>query len=157
MVGMAVGSWWGLRQVRDFEPAAVRSRDFLRLAGVQLLAAVAPLLLYALMGVLATSARPAPVFLASQVFFPLLAVLCGSIGGYQFPLASRIFFARQTSNQESPGTLYALDLLGACLGALVLSSYLVPVFGFERTAWLMAVANLAPTTLLASQSRLVHG
>jgi predicted membrane-bound spermidine synthase len=46
--------------------------------------------------------------------------------------------------------LYAIDLLGGSLGALVLSGYLIPVFGFWKTAWLTAAVNLAPA-LLATQ------
>jgi len=44
--------------------------------------------------------------------------------------ASRIFCAR------NPGTLYALDLAGSCLGAVLFSVYLIPVFGFlKRRCW----------------------
>jgi predicted membrane-bound spermidine synthase len=43
--------------------------------------------------------------------------------------------------------LYALDLVGACLGAVVLSTFLIPVFGFLRAALFMAVVNLAPAGL----------
>jgi predicted membrane-bound spermidine synthase len=45
--------------------------------------------------------------------------------------------------------LYAIDLLGGCLGALLLSGYLIPVFGFWKTAWLTAAVNLAPILLAA--------
>jgi predicted membrane-bound spermidine synthase len=45
------------------------------------------------------------------------------------------------------GTLYAIDLLGGCLGALVVSSYLIPVFGFWKTAWLSAAINLVASLL----------
>jgi uncharacterized membrane protein len=38
--------------------------------------------------------------------------------------------------------LYAIDLLGGCVGALVLSTYLIPVFGFWKTAWVGVVINL---------------
>jgi predicted membrane-bound spermidine synthase len=57
------------------------------------------------------------------------------------------------------GTLYAIDLLGGCAGALLLSSYLIPVFGFWKTAWLIAVVNLAPALLAARVSigtKIVH-
>jgi predicted membrane-bound spermidine synthase len=45
--------------------------------------------------------------------------------------------------------MYAIDLLGGCLGALVLSGYLIPVFGFWKTAGLCAAINLAPALLAA--------
>ena len=152
MVGMALGSWWGMRSdAARLRPCPPTRAEFFfgarKLVALQMLAAVLPLLLCALFHAFEATRRPAAIFVVSQIIFPLLAMLCGLIGGYQFPLASRIFFARPNGSLGSPGTLYALDLAGACLGALVLSSYLVPVFGFYQTAWLMAVVNLAPAIL----------
>jgi predicted membrane-bound spermidine synthase len=43
-------------------------------------------------------------------------------------------------------------LLGGCAGALLLSTYLIPVFGFWRTAWLAAAINLAPALLAVRAS-----
>ena len=48
--------------------------------------------------------------------------------------------------------LYALDLAGACAGALALSVLLIPVYGFLRTAVLMAVVNLGPAAMAAAAS-----
>jgi len=145
MLGMALGSRWGLRAA----DLASGLGDARRLFLLQLIAALSPGLLYLLFGVLATIKNPASVFLASQILFPVLAVLCGLLGGYQFPVATRIFFSNSNHKANGPGTLYALDLAGACVGAIVLSSYLIPVFGFRDTAWLMAVVNLAPAVLAA--------
>jgi spermidine synthase len=143
MLGMSLGSRWGLgRGARAGSP-----RDAHRLFRLQLLAALSPMLLCLLFDTLATIKNPATVFLVSQILFPVLAVSCGLFGGYQFPVATRIFFSDSNHKASAPGTLYALDLAGACLGAVVLSSYLVPVFGFQETAWLMAVVNLAPAVL----------
>ena len=143
MLGMSLGSRWGLgRAARGAGP-----RDAQRLFGLQLLAALSPVLLCLLFDTLTTIKNPATVFFVSQILFPALAVSCGLFGGYQFPVATRIFFSSSNHKASGPGTLYALDLAGACLGAVVLSSYLVPVFGFQETAWLMAVVNLAPAVL----------
>ena len=143
MLGMALGSRWGLRGAAS----ATGTRDARRLFYLQLLACVSPLVLYALFEGLAAIKNPATVFLASQILFPVLGVACGFFGGYQFTVATRIFFSASGGKGAGPGTLYALDLAGACIGAVVLSMYLVPVFGFRETAWLMAVVNLAPAIL----------
>jgi spermidine synthase len=120
MAGMALGSWLALR--------APARRGMRALVFLQLGAAIAPLLLCA-------------VFQAvTQVLFPALALFCGMLGGYEFPLASRIF-------SGSPGTLYALDLAGSCLGAVLFSVYLIPVFGFLKTAVLAAMVSLAPAVM----------
>ena len=83
------------------------------------------------------------------MIFPVLALIAGLLGGYQFPLASRLYFAGAANPLRNPGILYGLDLLGACLGAVALSAYLLPVYGFLRTAILMGVVNLGPTGLAA--------
>jgi spermidine synthase len=160
MAGMALGSWRALRRAGGSEARPNGRGELRQLAGLQLLAALAPLLLCLLFGGLAAIKDPRAVFLASQVLFPVLAVLCGLFGGYQFPVASRVFFAGSKNRDGNPGTLYALDLAGACLGALALSACLVPLFGFLETAALMAVVNLAPAILagllaLGTESRAV--
>jgi spermidine synthase len=139
--------------------------EYLKLALLQLLAAGTPLLLYALFVSLESVRSLAALRTTSQVVFPALALIAGLMGGYQFPLASRLYFAgpeeprtskaevRATSSalnaKGNPGILYGLDLLGACLGAVALSAYLLPVYGFRRTAILMAVVNLGPAALTA--------
>jgi spermidine synthase len=121
MAGMALGSWLALR--------APARRGIRTLVFLQVGAAMAPLLLCA-------------VFEAvSPVLFPVLALGCGMLGGYEFPVASRIFCAR------NPGTLYALDLAGSCVGAVLFSVYLIPVFGFLKTALLAAMVSLAPAVM----------
>jgi spermidine synthase len=137
--------------------------EYVRLVLLQLLAAGAPLLLYVLFVLLESVRSLAALLTTSQVIFPVLALIAGLMGGYQFPLASRIYFAGSeeprippggtevcaTRAPRNPGILYGLDLLGACLGAVALSAYLLPVYGFRRTALLMAVVNLAPAALAA--------
>jgi spermidine synthase len=183
MVGMAGGAWLALKktpgqsfrevsEVRDDEesrksrarflaPLGMTSREYLKLAFLQLLAAGAPLILYALLVLLASVRSLTALLITSTVVFPVLALIAGLMGGYQFPLASRVYFAGSeelraseaevpaTRLQRNPGILYGLDLLGACLGAVALSAYLLPLYGFLRTAILMAVVNLGPAALAA--------
>jgi spermidine synthase len=149
MVGMAAGSWWGLRRADEGEARRDTRREMWALAGLQLLAAISPLALYGLFDPLTRVNGPTGLFVVSQLLFPALALFSGLLGGVQFPIASRVFFAGSKAGAVSPGTLYALDLVGACAGAVLLSAYLIPVFGFLRTALLMAVVNLAPTALAA--------
>ncbi len=157
MVGMAVGARLGLSGRREpagpSSSAATERSELATLAGLQVLAAVAPLLLYVLFAWFSLVKSPLGLFLVSQILFPALALLAGMLGGYQFPLASRIYFRGSKDSPRSPGALYGLDLVGACLGAVVLSAYLFPVFGFLRTALLIAAANLVPAALAALAAR----
>jgi spermidine synthase len=151
MVGMAAGAWLASRAHRGslaslLSASAARS-EVGKLAALQIIAVAAPLLLYGLFTVFARAASPIGLFVVSQLVFPALAVASGMLGGYQFPLASRVYFAGRDDSPRSLGALYGLDLLGACVGALVLSVYLFPVFGFLRAALLMGVVNLAPFVL----------
>ena len=58
--------------------------------------------------------------------FALLTILIGALTGFEFPIAGKILF---TSPGETAGSLYAADLLGASLGALLVGLFVIPVFG----------------------------
>jgi spermidine synthase len=126
MGGMALGTWLGMRR-----PA----HGGMRVLGItQVLAAAAPLVL---LGVFEAVGRAGSTssLAASRIAFPALALVSGMLGGYEFPVASRMVLR--------PGTLYALDLAGSCLGAILFSVWLVPVFGFLKMALLSAMVSLA--------------
>jgi len=164
MVGVAVGAWWALRWAPGSVPAFLR-RDLRLLAGLQILLAASPLLLYGLFIQLGRVSGAGGQRAASELLFPALALVAGLLGGFQFLLASRAYFADAgpsvarpysrgyspdtAKSDHSPGVLYALDLAGACAGALALSALLIPVYGFLRTAVFMAAVNLAPAALAA--------
>jgi spermidine synthase len=143
MAGIAIGSWLGMRRIRRVNSSPCRA-----VATTQFLLALSAPMLMLLVSLFARlSGRPTS-WLAAQCAFPALAALCGMLGGYQFPLATAIYL-HDGSSQRKLGTLYAIDLLGGCLGALLLSGYLIPVFGFWKTAWFTAAVNLAPALLAA--------
>jgi spermidine synthase len=157
MVGMAIGARLGLPRTEEpphLAPGrATRPSELRALASLQVLAALSPLLLYVLFQFCAGIKNPLGLALVSHVLFPNLALLSGMLGGYQFPLASRVYFTGSQQSAPSPGAVYGLDLVGACLGAVLLSAYLFPVFGFLKSALLMAGANLAPAVLAALAAR----
>ena len=175
MVGVALGGWWELRSAPGPGRASMR-RDLRLLAGLQIILAASPLLLYGLLIQLGRVSSAGGQRAASDLLFPALALVAGLLGGFQFLLASRAYFAephlpresagpsaaRPYNNAYSAGTneagrsagvLYALDLAGACAGALALSILLIPVYGFMRTAALMAAVNLAPAVMAAAAGR----
>ena len=136
MGGIALGSWMGLRSAGRSEGAPCRAMTI-----TQLLLAMAGLVLLLAVGLLAESSGAAMSWIAAQLVFPALAALSGMLGGFQFVIAAQIFL-RDGEGRSRLGVLYAIDLLGGCVGALVISSYLIPVFGFWRTAWLGVAINL---------------
>ncbi len=143
MAGIALGSWLGLRRIRLDSSLPCRG-----VASTQFLLALSAPLLMLLVSLLAKLSGLTANWLAAQCVFPVLAALCGMLGGYQFPLTTEIYL-QDASGRRRLGMLYAIDLLGGCLGALVLSGYMIPVFGFWKTAWLCMAVNLAPALLAA--------
>jgi spermidine synthase len=139
MAGIAMGSWLGLRQTRGVSSVCGR------VAATQVLLALSAPALMLVVTFAAEFSGAATTWFAAQCLFPALAALCGVLGGFQFPIASQLY---DGGNRQTLGLLYAVDLLGGCAGALLLSGYLIPVFGFWRTAWLTAAVNLAPALLL---------
>ncbi len=143
MAGIAVGSWLGIRRAGRHHRT-----PFSAMATNQVLLALSAPALIFIVSLLATFSGMAATWLAAQCIFPALAALSGILGGYQFPIASQIFL-HDNSGTNKLGTLYAIDLLGGCVGALLVSTYLIPVFGFWRTAALSAAVSLAPALLAA--------
>jgi predicted membrane-bound spermidine synthase len=152
MVGVALGAWWALHSAPSLGGTSSR-RDLRLLAGLQILLAASPLLLFGLLVQLGRVSSAGGQRAASEILFPALALVAGLLGGFQFLLASRAYFGDAPEIGRSPGVLYALDLAGACAGALALSVLLIPVHGFLRTAVLMAAVNLAPAVMAAACGR----
>jgi len=146
MAGVAIGSWLSIRRtlVSDCPP-------FRSMASTQLLLALSAPALIVVVSLLTRVSGTATTWLAAQLVFPALAALSGMLGGTQFPIATQIYL-HCSSGRSRRGTLYAVDLLGGCAGALLLSTYLIPVFGFWKTAWLCAAINLGPALLAARVS-----
>ena len=143
MAGIAAGSWLSMRRIRRDSHSACRA-----VSSTQFLLALSAPALMLLVSLLAKVSGVTASWVAAQCVFPALAALSGILGGYQFPMATEVYL-QGSNGQRSLGVLYSIDLLGGCAGALVLSGYLIPVFGFWKTAWLCAAVNLAPAMLAA--------
>lgn len=72
------------------------------------------------------------------ITFVLAVVVLGALVGAEFPLASHLYY------KDVPATaaaVYGADLLGGCLGALLVSTLLVPLIGLTSTCILVAGLN----------------
>jgi len=65
----------------------------------------------------------------ASAIFALLAAVSGILGGLHFALALRTFSGIDAVAAAVAGHLYAIDLIGASVGALAVSLYMVPVYG----------------------------
>ncbi len=126
MFGLAVGSFMANRVIS--KNRAISSRSIL---GIEV-AIVAYLVLFMIMLFWGQA-------LLGNSVLAVLTVLIGALTGYEFPIAGRILFS---SPWETAGSLYAADLLGASLGALVVSLFIIPVFGIYYTCSLLIVFKI---------------
>ncbi|MCG2706498.1 MAG: fused MFS/spermidine synthase [Candidatus Omnitrophica bacterium] len=81
----------------------------------------------------------------SFVFF-FLSCVSGYLVGSEFPLANKIY--QNKIGAKAAGILYALDLAGAWLAALIISIALIPVIGIIKTCLLLAVLKIISSILV---------
>lgn len=81
-------------------------------------------------------------------FFMFLPAVAGFLGGLEFPLAVRLWERSGRGVGRAAGTLYALDLSGACVGAAVVSPFLIPVLGLVGICWWTALLNACTLVFL---------
>jgi spermidine synthase len=75
----------------------------------------------------------------SWMAIPVLTLLLAVLVGMEFPLAGRVNFRGITSTASQ---LYTADYIGAALGALLVSTLLIPVIGVTAVCILAAGLNL---------------
>lgn len=83
-----------------------------------------------------------------EILFSFLPIVAGFIGGLQFPLANKICLGQKGHIGKIAGLLYGIDLLGACLGALLTSAILIPVIGIYAACYLTGLMNFFVLLLL---------
>jgi spermidine synthase len=130
MIGLAVGSFTMNRML------AHRTRkDLVKLELV--IAAYAVVLPFILMGLGglggATVSR-----ICTEVVLPLLTLVLAALVGLEFPLAGKADFRGITA---TAARLYTADFVGACLGALLVSTFLIPVIGVVWVCVLVGALN----------------
>lgn len=78
----------------------------------------------------------------TSIIFPVMAGLGGLLGGLHFALAIKMTAGSVAASARAAGRLYAVDLLGAVVGALATSLYLVPAYGVATTILVLTLVNL---------------
>ena len=124
------------------------------------------ILLQTILAVLAAAAVPILQFLARAdaavaqygaiLVIPLLNLCVGATVGAQYPIsvsAGRGDGGRSPGGTKAAAVLYAMELLGACLGALVGGTVLIPVLGIPNSCWVVCLLCLASLPLLLLSGR----
>lgn len=129
MLGTAFGAFVGLRQPR------------MRLVCVEfaILAMIGMLYTYTL--------AEFPYYTLNHVFIFGMMILCGILTGVQFPVAVREYDRQSHTISLNPGKLYAYDLFGAFIGALVSAVILIPTVGITHTVMILLLLKAGSTLL----------
>ncbi len=141
MLGLGIGSFAMNRMLPR------RSRgDLVKLElAVALYAALTPLMLVGL-GQLVTAVD----VVASQVAVPFAAMVLAVLVGMEFPLAAKADFHGVTA---TAARLYTADYIGAALGALLVSTLLIPIVGVVAVCMLAAGLNVLSGIVILATGR----
>lgn len=90
------------------------------------------------------------IFILTQAVILVLSLVSGVLVGSEFPLANKIYLKGSARVGEVAGTLYACDLVGAWVGALIVSICLIPVLGIVSTCILIACLNMVSLVLVVT-------
>lgn len=137
MAGLAVGSLVMNRML----PRRGRA-DLVRLElGIAVFAGALPLVLMAMSHVSAQIIAD----LCRHAAIPLLTFVLAVLVGMEFPLAGKVDFQGIT---PTAAKLYSADLLGACLGAILVSAFLIPIIGVVGVCVLVAAINIISSLIV---------
>ena len=105
-------------------------------------------------------------FLLVQTAIALLTFLLAALVGMQFPLAGRVVVSTVSADSQQPteksaetadttiaSRLYTADFVGACLGALLPSTLLIPLIGVPAVCLLIAALNAVAGFVVLRSSR----
>ncbi len=131
MLGLAIGSFAMNRML-----ARRTRRDLVKLEFA--IAVYAGSLPFILMGLGRTGGWLASS-ISANVAFPLLTLILAAFVGMEFPLAGKADFKGVAS---TAARLYTADFVGACMGAMIVSTVLIPVMGVVTVCLLIAGLNI---------------
>lgn len=158
MLGLGIGSFAMNRML----PRRTRG-DLAKLElAIAVYAVCLPLGLIGL-GSLAGGSVAAAAAVASRVIIPLAALVLAVLVGLEFPLAGKVLMAEAgASAAEKTGLravtstaarLYTADYVGAALGALLVSTLLIPLIGVVAVCLLAALSNVASGAVILVTAR----
>lgn len=138
MIGLVLGSYLCTRRLERF------SHPYRVFTLVQATVMLYSLLLVAIFW---GSSQITPGLWMEQLF-PLLTLIAGAVGGFQFPLANKLYLKQKQEIGHSAGVTYGIDLIGSCLGALIAGTLLLPILGVLYTCIAVCLLNMVALGLL---------
>ncbi len=130
MCGLSLGAFFTHRYITP-------KSNLNLLATMQLIIAMLALLIAALLNWAAGVPSPAVIF----AFFSSLTFTAGLINGIDFPLSAACYMSLRGQAEKTAGTVYGLELVGACIGAALASVVVAPILGILACFVLAAIVN----------------
>ncbi len=158
MAGLAVGAAWANRRnatnaerisgsvsSASFASRRLTSRGLLLVLALALaaFAALLPLVLKLLSGATLLGGSAITI----QVAIGFLTFTLAALVGAEFPVANRL---DGSSAGPAASRVYTADFLGASVGALLASAWLIPLLGVTKMCWLVAGLNLLGAAAVVS-------
>ena len=149
MVGLVLGSHFSTKRLERLRD------DYGLFIKTQIAISIYPLILPVIFSALNASTGSRLVgWAGSNIIFPILPIISGFVGGFQFPLANKIILKDANIIGRTAGLTYGMDLLGSCLGAFLVSAFLVPILGITQTCIAVAVLNsVVLVTLIVNRKK----
>ena len=147
MVGLALGALYVLRRIDSIND------PYRYFVGVQFLVLLCPFLLMMIFYAVSRIPNFAQLPFVPNYIFSMLPFFAGFVGGIQFPLANAIYLRQGYDVAASAGTTYSSDLLGSCIGALLVSAFVIPLVGIYGTCIVVTMLNFTALLVLLFAGR----
>ncbi|OGZ32342.1 MAG: hypothetical protein A2V69_02645 [Candidatus Portnoybacteria bacterium RBG_13_40_8] len=136
MTGMTLGSWLANRKL---EQKTIKSIIKIH----ALIIVFSLILLFGFYSLFRISLKSS-IFI--EITFLIAAGLIGAIVGFEFPIINKLYLEQKTLLRSSSyggqaGIIYGADLIGSCLGAFLVSIFLVPIFGIYQALIFLGILN----------------
>ncbi len=131
MIGMAMGCYFVTEIIEKTKTKAIVIIHF---------SFILVLLLILLRFHFLFNAPPKPLGFV-EIIFNLTALIVGVLIGGEFPLINKFYLENIKNPGKKTGIIYGADLFGSCLGASLLSIFLMPIFGIYNCLFFLIFLN----------------
>ena len=136
MGGLAVGAFLGQRYT---EKCSEDAHVYKRIIFLELMITAVPLIILILSKILHITLFSQN---AIKTILLIITISTGIIGGMQFPCVNTLYLKNTPAYSKNIGLIYAADLLGSSVGAFLISSTVIPLFGIHHTLIFISFINV---------------
>jgi spermidine synthase len=139
MGGLALGGWAPLKIIHNKE------KTFSLLKKIQLSISIMSIII-AISFFALSNIESILIFGVTEIYLFLLIFISGFLGGCHFQLSNALYI--EENSEKDWGVIYSADLFGSCIGALLLSTFIIPISGIFVSCIYLTVLNLVGFVIL---------